>query len=63
MFEGEIYALTTYSCPLDKYGDYMINEIDCFLVLGNENLYLSRKDCYEIKVLMDKRNLNNIVMI
>eukprot|EP00347_Sterkiella_histriomuscorum_P011509 403372182 len=63
VFEGEMYALTTYSCPLDKYGDYMINEIDCFLVLGNENLYLSRKDCEETKSLMSSRNLNNVVML
>ena len=45
LFEDDIYALTTYSCPSDKYSAYMMNEIDCFLILGNESLYFARKDC------------------
>ncbi|CDW75308.1 UNKNOWN [Stylonychia lemnae] len=63
VFEGDIYALTTYSCPLEKYGSFMMNEIDCFLVLGNENLYLSRKDCQETQKMIAEKNLNNVVML
>ena len=63
MFEGEIYALTTYSCPLEKYGQYMLNEIDCYLALGNDNLHLSRKDCSAILDLIKKENLTNVVML
>lgn len=43
LFGGEIYALTTYSQPLDKIKS--IKGINCFLVLGNENMHSSRKDC------------------
>jgi hypothetical protein len=41
----------------------MINEIDCFLVLGNENLYISRDDCALVSDLMKKYGINNIVML
>ena len=63
MFDGDIYALTTYSCPLNKYGSYMLNEIDCYLVLGNDHLYLSRKDCEGLNELVHKENISNIVML
>ncbi len=63
MFEGDIYSLTTYSCPLEKYGTYMLNEIDCYLVLGNENMYISRKDCEAMTELINKEKITNVVML
>ena len=58
-----MYTLTTYTCPLDKYGGAMVSEIDCFFVLANEHLYDSRKDCQDMKDIMVKANLKNIVMV
>lgn len=63
MFEGEVYTLTTYSCPLEKYATYMLNEIDCYLILGNENLYLSRKDCDAINEMIERENMRDVIML
>lgn len=54
--------MTTYSCPLTRYSKYLLNEIDCFLLLGNENLHLSRKDCEDALALIQEENLTNVVM-
>ena len=48
IFQNSIYELTTYSCPLNKYHPKLLKDVDCFLILGNDNLYHSRKDCEEI---------------
>jgi hypothetical protein len=63
VFQGDIFALTTYSCPLKKYSNNLLNEIDCFLVLGNENLFLSRRDCEEAIELIEREKLENVVMV
>jgi hypothetical protein len=41
----------------------MLNEIDCFLVLGNDNLYISRKDCNQMQTLIESNHLENVVML
>jgi hypothetical protein len=52
VFEGNLYSLTTYSSPLEKISETSMNLINCFLILGNENLYYSRKDCHQMNGLI-----------
>ena len=40
-----------------------MQEIDCFLVLGNENLMLSRKDCSDMIPLIKKQDKHTHVVM
>jgi len=63
IFQNGLYELTTYSCPMNKYNQKLLNDVDCFFILGNDNLYYSRKDCEEMISYIEKEKLENVVMI
>jgi len=54
LYEGEIFQLTMYSKPIENLKKAKLSDVDCFLLLGNENLYRSRKDCQEFLEYISK---------
>ncbi len=65
LFNGEIFQLTTYSQVL-KPKDYerTIKLVDCLLVLGNENLHSSRKECLAfVDILKKDKKLSKVLML
>mmetsp|Transcript_44845 Transcript_44845/g.43438 ORF Transcript_44845/g.43438 Transcript_44845/m.43438 type:complete len:89 (+) Transcript_44845:363-629(+) len=63
LFEGNFYTLTTYSSPLTKLTPYLLEQIDCFLILGNPFIFNSRKECALMKEHIISYKLSNIVMV
>ena len=45
LYEGEIFALTTFSQPIEKISSTQMKTVNCFLILGNKHMSASRKDC------------------
>lgn len=64
LYEGEIFQLTTYSKPIENLKKAKTSDIDCFLVMGNENLYRSRKDCHEfLEYFTKETKLKKVLML
>ncbi len=64
LFNGEIYQLTTYSQAITKLDERLLKSTNCFLVLGNENLSSSRKECAVFAELIKKqKKLNKVLML
>ncbi len=64
LFNGEIYQLTTYAQAITKLDDRVLKSTNCFLVLGNEHLSSSRKECQTFNDLIKKeKKLKKILML
>jgi hypothetical protein len=57
--------LTTYSQALKpKDYDRTLKTVNCLLVLGNENLYSSRKECSAfVDLLKKEKKLQKVLML
>lgn len=64
LYNGEIYQLTTYSQAITKLDGRILKSTNCFLVLGNENLCSSRKECATFAELIKKeKKLRKVLML
>lgn len=45
LYKEEIYQLSTFHMPHNQLSALSLKDVSCFLVLGNENLVMSRTNC------------------
>ena len=56
LYGGEIYHISTFSRPLDHENVKTLKKPNLILVLANDNLSSSRKDCLKLKELIGKES-------